>query len=407
MQITSRRIASENRGFFPPLSVKLEAWASSPHNSRRVKRWPHRLSPSDAAKDAGLSIVDWRGARRGVCRGGGGLAARRFERQAERGPGHSSTRRPARRAPQDRIVQQTVFLADLGLVDRCRQIVRAFYGEHLPATTYVPQPPCNGSTAGHRSRSALSPAVSRRASLRRHSERLVIARHDGIEWLFCAFGRFVLAGDRRLRRGHGRAGPDSHPAAACRRRFRPGPSAPGFTLAGSWPTKAASSGTRNSTGPAMSFIAAFPSSQARQPRTAALYPASTGHRASSGRGLTAGAIAVRTGRDDVTATPLENPRQTAAYDYRAAYSPSAPRFSRAMALSCGRQAVIFISGTASITCSETRHRRDAVAQTEETLDNIEALISEDNLAGHGLPGFGARPCRPGLGSGLCEAAGRL
>ena len=32
---------------------------------------------------------------------------------------------------------------------------------------------------------------------------------------------------------------------------------------------------------------------------------------------------------------------------------------------------------------------DVVAQTHESLDNIEALISEDNLDRHGLPGFGS------------------
>jgi enamine deaminase RidA (YjgF/YER057c/UK114 family) len=61
-----------------------------------------------------------------------------------------------------------------------------------------------------------------------------------------------------------------------------------------------------------------------------------------------------------------------------------------MALSCGSHATIFISGTASITDAETRHVGDPAAQTHETLDNIEALIGEPNLAGHGLPGLGAR-----------------
>ena len=86
--------------------------------------------------------------------------------------------------------------------------------------------------------------------------------------------------------------------------------------------------------------------------------------------------------------PLENPRQTSAYDYSARYSPESPQFSRAMALSCGTYATIFISGTASITDSETRHVGDAAAQTDETLDNIAALISEQNLCRHGLPGLG-------------------
>ena len=100
------------------------------------------------------------------------------------------------------------------------------------------------------------------------------------------------------------------------------------------------------------------------------------------------AIALATQRDDIVAVPLENPRQTAAYDYDACYSPKSPKFSRAMALSCGRCATIFVSGTASITHSETRHVGDAVAQTHETLDNIAALISEENLCRHGLPGLG-------------------
>jgi enamine deaminase RidA (YjgF/YER057c/UK114 family) len=100
------------------------------------------------------------------------------------------------------------------------------------------------------------------------------------------------------------------------------------------------------------------------------------------------AIALVTDRDDIVALPLENPRQTAAYAYGTHYSPESPKFSRAMVLSCGDYTTIFVSGTASITASETRHLGDAAAQTDETLDNIAALIGEDNLTEHGLPGLG-------------------
>ena len=100
------------------------------------------------------------------------------------------------------------------------------------------------------------------------------------------------------------------------------------------------------------------------------------------------AIALVTDRSDIVAVPLENPRQVAAFDYSHHYGPQSPKFSRAMALSCGDYATIFISGTASITASETRHIGDAAKQTHETLDNIAALISEENLAAHGLPGLG-------------------
>jgi enamine deaminase RidA (YjgF/YER057c/UK114 family) len=60
-----------------------------------------------------------------------------------------------------------------------------------------------------------------------------------------------------------------------------------------------------------------------------------------------------------------------------------------MVLSCGPYATIFISGTASITDSESRHADDVEAQTRQTLDNIEALISAGNLARHGMPGLTA------------------
>ncbi len=137
------------------------------------------------------------------------------------------------------------------------------------------------------------------------------------------------------------------------------------------------------------FFATFISSTAAPPpaQPGRVYPASTGI-GTTGRGIVLSAIALVSDRNDIRAVPLENPRQTAAYDYAAAYSPQSPKFSRAMVLSCGTYTTIFISGTASITHSQTRHTGDAGKQTEETLDNIAALIAEENLARHGLPGLG-------------------
>ena len=60
-----------------------------------------------------------------------------------------------------------------------------------------------------------------------------------------------------------------------------------------------------------------------------------------------------------------------------------------MALAWGQDSIVFVSGTASITHSESRHPGDPVAQTHETLNNIEALISSTNLSRHGLSGFGS------------------
>ena len=43
------------------------------------------------------------------------------------------------------VIHQTVFLAEPGHIDECRQIIGDFYGADLPATSYVPQPPCGGT----------------------------------------------------------------------------------------------------------------------------------------------------------------------------------------------------------------------------------------------------------------------
>jgi enamine deaminase RidA (YjgF/YER057c/UK114 family) len=100
-------------------------------------------------------------------------------------------------------------------------------------------------------------------------------------------------------------------------------------------------------------------------------------------------IALATDRDDITLLPMENPRQTSACDYPIQYGLQSPKFSRAMSVLSRLHATIFVSGTASITASETREVNCAERQTEQTLDNIAALISEENFAEHGSPGFGA------------------
>ena len=73
------------------------------------------------------------------------------------------------------------------------------------------------------------------------------------------------------------------------------------------------------------------------------------------------------------ATAVENPRQISAYDYPPQYGPK-PAFSRASILGD----ILFISGTASIVGHATAHVGDVVAQSRETLTNIEALLNEAN-----------------------------
>jgi chorismate lyase / 3-hydroxybenzoate synthase len=73
---------------------------------------------------------------------------------------------------------------------------------------------------------------------------------------------------------------------------------------------------------------------------------------------------------------IENPRQVSAYHYPTEYGPRSPAFSRAAVLGKKEAATLFISGTASIVGHRTMHSGDPVAQTRETLRNIEALLEE-------------------------------
>jgi chorismate lyase/3-hydroxybenzoate synthase len=81
---------------------------------------------------------------------------------------------------------------------------------------------------------------------------------------------------------------------------------------------------------------------------------------------------------------IENPRQVSAYHYPAEYGPRSPSFSRAAVLRKQHAATLFISGTASIVGHRTMHTGDPVAQTRETLRNIEALLDA------GSPALGGR-----------------
>lgn len=285
------------------------------------------------------------------------------------------------------IVHQAVFLADYNQIDACRRIMHEFYGDQMPATAYIPQHPCEGKRL---SIEALGVGKGRgEVTIDRLSEQLVVARHNGIAWVHgaqivpqtsspkvydrstCAFGQMKsllasagvrldqiirtwlylggivdMEGEEQRYKELNRARADFYEGI----RFLDGRLVPG----------------RNG-----------------QP----VFPASTGI-GTDNRDVMMSCIALATDRQDILATPLENPRQVAAFDYAARYSPKSPKFARAMALSCGNYATILISGTASITASETRHLDDAARQTQETLDNIEALISEENLKHHGLPGLG-------------------
>ena len=284
------------------------------------------------------------------------------------------------------IVHQAVFVPDVALIDECRQIMREFYGRELPATSYIPQPPCDGKLLAIE---ALG--VGRgmgEVQIERVSEQMVITRHNDIAWIHCA---------QVVPQGHDSGVYDSALNAFEQIRAMFGSVHVRFDqvirtwlylggiVADDGPTQRYKELNRAR----CDFYREIPFLANLLPAShqGRVYPASTGI-GTEGRGIMMSAIALATERTDIQAVPLENPRQVPAFDYADCYSPKSPKFSRAMALSCGNYATIFISGTASITDSETRHVGDVVGQTHETLTNIAALISEDNLSRHGLPGLG-------------------
>ena len=82
------------------------------------------------------------------------------------------------------IVMQSVFLRDLADEAACREIMRDFYGKEMPATTYIPQPPCEGKLLAIE---ALGVGRGRgEVEIIRKGEQTVITRHDGIAWVHVA-----------------------------------------------------------------------------------------------------------------------------------------------------------------------------------------------------------------------------
>lgn len=87
---------------------------------------------------------------------------------------------------------------------------------------------------------------------------------------------------------------------------------------------------------------------------------------------------------------LDNPRQVEPWRYPQQYGPRSPVFSRGALLPLPGRNILFISGTASILGHETVHADNLVAQTEETLRNIQAVMEQANHKVHETPFSPAR-----------------
>ncbi len=286
------------------------------------------------------------------------------------------------------IVEQAVFLKDINQQDACRQIIKEFYGDELPATTYIPQPPCEGKLLEIE---ALGVGRGRgEVEIERYSERMVVTRHDGVDWVHLAhiYPETTATGVYQRSRDIFELTARGLDA----RRFRYDQvirtwlylgdivGAEGETQRYKELNRARTDFYRDLT---------FAANRTPPGLNRRVYPASTGI-GTEGKDVIMSSIAMVTDRDDVWLVPLENPQQTSAFDYGTEYGPRSPKFARAMAIMTCDCATILVSGTASITDAETQFIGDVAGQTRQTLDNIAALISEDNFRRHGISGLGGR-----------------
>ena len=280
------------------------------------------------------------------------------------------------------VTLQTLFLRRAEDVEPCRAALTEYYGERMPATNYVLQPPCEGQTLALEAWAVGGQGVA----VEFPYPDVVSVRYDGLHWTY--LGGIAAPETRATAYEQARDGFRE----LARRLQRVG--ATTGDIVRTWLHQGGITELEGSTERYRELNRArtdfFDEEQARGAMVvrrgdADYYPASTGI-GTLCRGLTVSGMALRTNRRDVLLRPLENPLQTSSFQYATSYSAKSPKFSRAMAVRIGDYVTTWISGTASIVRSETVHLGDAAAQTRQSLDNIERLIASENFARHGIAG---------------------
>jgi enamine deaminase RidA (YjgF/YER057c/UK114 family) len=122
------------------------------------------------------------------------------------------------------------------------------------------------------------------------------------------------------------------------------------------------------------------------------YPASTGIGMFSG-GVVLECIAIKS-NSSIYIAPLSNPLQKDAHAYsqdilvgdsrKGFEKKAAPLFERAKILAQGPSGTIFVSGTAAVRGQDTVPGDDVLSQTIATIENINTLISAENLSSVGV-----------------------
>ncbi len=284
------------------------------------------------------------------------------------------------------VTMQTVFVRDRDDVPALELLFEAYYGEHMPLTLFVVQPPCEG-----RGLAIEAWAVSTdMATVKYHNEHLVTVSYDGMRWIYASGGSLH-------REGRSAYEQSLEAFESMQSALKQG-SATFEDVVRVWLYQGCITEEVNGVEryrelnrARTDFFANIAFDHRPIPVAKnghAVYPASTGI-GTRCHGLITACMALQTSRKDVALLPLENPLQTSAFDYPKEYSVKSPKFARAMAVRAGSFVTTWVSGTASIVNSETVHKGDAEKQTEQTLTNIERLIAAENFARFGWTDAGA------------------
>lgn len=286
---------------------------------------------------------------------------------------------------------QTVFVRRAEDVDAIRNLFEAYYGERMPPTSFIIQPPCGGQALAIEAWAVGGEQVV----TQRLAPDVMTVTHDGLRWIHIA----GVTAPQPAADAYGQAAALfaelTKRLASCGASFQDVPRV--------WLYQGGITHTESSLD---SPVPVQRYQELNRARTdyfeemqswglmnvasdgSVIYPASTGI-GMAGLGLTLSCLGLQTERSDVRLIALENPLQTSAFDYARRFSVKSPKFSRAMAVVIGDYVTTWISGTASIVDSETLHAGDIQRQTHQTIDNIERLIAAENFARHGVSGAGA------------------
>ncbi len=295
------------------------------------------------------------------------------------------------------VTMQTVYVASAEEIESIRLLFDAYFGDRMPATSFIVQPPCGGQRLAIEAWALGGPDVD----VQFPRPDIVTIAYDELRWIYLG-GISSPAAETLVQKDQNESG-DTLAYAQAEHSFQ--------ELAGRLDSVGATmndipriwlyqggitqseSGTERYRELNRARTDFFQQQQAAGRMTIhrdghACYPASTGI-GTGGDGLTLCCLGLQTDRDDVRLLPLENPRQTSAFDYAQRFSIKSPKFSRAMAVVIGDYVTTWVSGTASILDSESVHLGDIEKQTEQTIDNIQRLISPENFQRHGLSSAGA------------------